>query len=100
MEAEAISDILFVCGDVNSEPLAHFWGGGGPSDFVKEYKSTHSRVYDTNYTIPCSKEGDCCLYYPQQSLMIILTNTASYSALDTELNVIPGDSHHPDMLWG
>ena len=100
MEAETVDNILFVRGDVNNEPLTQFWGGGGPFEFMEACECTRPRVYDANCMIPCSKEGDCRLYYLQQSLMTVLTNAASYGALDTELDVILGDQHCSDMLRG
>ena len=62
MEAETVNNILFVHSDVNDEPLAQFWGGGGLFKFIEARESTRPRVYDTNYMIPRSKEGDCRLY--------------------------------------
>ena len=98
MEAETVNDILFVHGDVDDEPPTQFWSRGGPFKFMEARESTRPRVYDTNCMIPRSKEGDCRLYYLQQSLMTVLTNAVSYGTLDTEFDVIFGDQHCSDML--
>ena len=100
MEAETVDNVLFVRGDVNNEPLTQFWGGGSPFRFVEACVSTRPRVHDTYCVIPRPKESDCRFYYLQQSLMTILTDAASYGALNAELDVILGDPHCSDMLWG